>query len=411
MLWRLGIKSHIGCRRNCYELKVLQSESLMMLIDHLDRRKHPERFREASEFILGRLRRKRHYHKKSQGGDWVPINRIRRAGRATVIGWNTEPSHQIVLASGIRTHNSGKTQLVTQRSLYEAENKLVPGRQVYMNYPIEMNRLRNGFRVVDQDGKLTAQYPGQPQTAERIHYVEDVYGFLSKRRAELQEHPLRAEDEGRDVLALDEAWEYAGSRRSLAKRNVEFTDMLKIGRKLGFEIIASMQLKSSVDKVMRTLATKNILAERHYYIDMDDKQLKSWYEYTMWWAGGDTYWWWDAEFTKFIHYYYLSTALQAPGATSMEAMAENQEETAAQDEMDLMKNIAATLKDWDNRFAKNPFVNMKPAQAKRFYERLFRLLEGEQEARALRRKAPSSPSRPGPSSGHESSRDGPPSSA
>lgn len=272
---------------------------------------------------------------------------------------------------------AGKTQLLMAKILEEAENPSIEGREIYTNFPPYLERIKNGFKVVDQFGNPKLQIDPMPKAASRIHVIEDVYSFLGNRRSLLQKNALSEKDEGRDILALDEAWEYANSRRSQAKKNVDFVDYIKIGRKLGFEMINSMQLKSSVDKVMRVLATKNILAERHYFVDPADGLRKSYYEYTLWHSEGQETFFMTPEQSRLIHYFYSTTALQAPGAQSLEAMGgPNQQE-----EVDLMKEIASTLHDWDKRMSGNPILAMKPSQAKKFYQAVLKLLEQNQKTR------------------------------
>jgi hypothetical protein len=263
----------------------------------------------------------------------------------------------VIVAGGL---GAGKTQLVVQQCLQEAEKACmpdppVPGRQIYINFPVDIEKVRRDCAT-----------EGHPEVADRIHIVNDLYGFLANRRSELQLHPLKAEDEGRDILFLDEAWEYANSRRSLTKSSIDFVDYMRIARKLGFEVMASMQLKSSVDKVIRVLGSKNVLAERHYYTDTVEKKLKSYYEYTLWWSEGSTTFYIMPEQSKKIHEYYLTTQLQAPGQASLDSMV-GTPEFAAKDEQDLMRQILEQLKRWDARMQENPFLKMGPKRSQRLY--------------------------------------------
>ena len=297
MLWRLEVKSTIGyvnrkpgVFEGCWEVRVQECSSVKQLLDLLDDRKYPEKFKAAREALshIGQF----NTNSKSGNSLWVPVTGIDQLGIHTVVGWETNPSHEITLHSGFRTHNSGKTQLLTATALREAER----GRTVYINYPLTEDLQRDN-----------------PEVWNRIHYVEDVNQFLAQRRILLQENPLLAGEEGKDLLILDEAWEYANARRSMSNASVDFVGYLRIARKMGFEVFASMQLKSSVDKTLRTLATKQILAERHKYFDTHQQRIMSYYEYTIFHSEGWDTFYITPEQAEKIHKYYLTTALQTPG--------------------------------------------------------------------------------------------------
>lgn len=113
MLWRLGIHSTIKFRKGsksnykgCWIVSVARLESVKTLVDFLDDRKYPKRFEAVRSFFVSHklLRNKNTYVDAS--GSWVPINKVEKAGIEEVKGWETSPTHLILLRNGIVSHNT-----------------------------------------------------------------------------------------------------------------------------------------------------------------------------------------------------------------------------------------------------------------------------------------------------------------
>ena len=117
MLWRLGILSRLKKRhrgpneyQGCWEVVISERMFVEKLLSLLEPLKYPAKFLEASQ-QLSRVS-KQSNHAWHEGGFWLPIANIKKVGQEQVVGWDTLPSHQIVVSGGIKTHNSGKTTLI-----------------------------------------------------------------------------------------------------------------------------------------------------------------------------------------------------------------------------------------------------------------------------------------------------------
>lgn len=131
MLWRLGINCLIDFRqrkkgyKGCWEVEISQSKSVRKLIDILDPIKYPEKFDKARQNLDKIKPTSDHF--TDDIGEWIPITKIKKLGVKTVMGWETNPSQEIISYSGLRTHNSGKSSLdeVIAEENYKAGHTIV----------------------------------------------------------------------------------------------------------------------------------------------------------------------------------------------------------------------------------------------------------------------------------------------
>jgi len=117
MLWRLGIYSTIKHRvgqkqtiRGCWEVKVCQPSAKLAARLFKDI-KHPEIFDKLISYpevaLLNNLGVPRLSDK-----NWIKIRSIELIGEETVVGWQSNPDHEIISYGGLVTHNSGKSYAV-----------------------------------------------------------------------------------------------------------------------------------------------------------------------------------------------------------------------------------------------------------------------------------------------------------
>lgn len=130
ILWRLGIKGKVryelkGNMRayaGCWKVSIETRKQVEKLLEILDDRKYPEKFREAKECVK-RLSKQSDYF-ESIDGDWPAIYSIKKLGRRKVMGWETKPTHEIICSNGLKTHNSGKGFSIAKMVQWDIENGL-----------------------------------------------------------------------------------------------------------------------------------------------------------------------------------------------------------------------------------------------------------------------------------------------
>jgi len=135
---------------------------------------------------------------------------------------------------------SGKTTLLTFLGIKELEK----GRKVYANYD------------------LTDEFKNQyPELARNWIYVENVARLFLDRLIIAQGYDYVPYQ---DLLLIDEAsglWEARGSGGNEVENLM--SELIRLHRKLGFEMLTDVQLKSMVDLRLRSLAQMFVLAIHH----------------------------------------------------------------------------------------------------------------------------------------------------
>lgn len=103
ILWKLGINSIMKkhTSNNCWYVKITNKDNLLKLIDILDNTKYPDKFIQA-KILLSDMNDNR----SGYNGKYIRIKSIEHSGKGTVIGFEVNPTHEIISYLGMRTHNS-----------------------------------------------------------------------------------------------------------------------------------------------------------------------------------------------------------------------------------------------------------------------------------------------------------------
>ena len=132
MLWRLGIRStkrfkHYGTSVEGYwEVSVFDIPSIKRLVSFLDRKKYPSKFAALDTYVEQHERSaSKISHLADARGVWVQISSVVPIGRGEVIGWTTEPTHEIVCSQGLLTHNTGRWHFPNMEITADAIRKAI----------------------------------------------------------------------------------------------------------------------------------------------------------------------------------------------------------------------------------------------------------------------------------------------
>lgn len=103
ILWRLGIDSFIKhhSKRNCWYVKTTDKLNLLKILEFLDTKKYPEKFKIIKELINDLKEPKGNYH-----GRFVSLRYVKPIGKGNVVGFEVNPTHEIITYLGMRTHNT-----------------------------------------------------------------------------------------------------------------------------------------------------------------------------------------------------------------------------------------------------------------------------------------------------------------
>jgi hypothetical protein len=118
MLWKLGIFSYVKEEMNnnkFYRVMVNgNQDNLTRALDILPTNKYPKKFKTARKILSRPIQRTYINY------GWIAIKKIKHIGKGKVVGWTTEGTHEIISYCGMRTHNSGKSDICSIKGLYKA---------------------------------------------------------------------------------------------------------------------------------------------------------------------------------------------------------------------------------------------------------------------------------------------------
>lgn len=152
------------------------------------------------------------------------------------------PQRQGAINCFVGDVGSGKSLRCVGEAIMAAQS----GRHVYMNFPLKPN-----FAV------------DFPEMAERIHYVQDFYGFLEEREMEARQGKIYKEFEA--LFLIDEAQDVWNSRTQMQGAQVQSTNYIFVSRKIGLEMHMATQLASSIDKRAKLLVQVWIVCTKMIY--------------------------------------------------------------------------------------------------------------------------------------------------
>ena len=113
-----------------------------------------------------------------------------------------------------------------------------------------------------------------PDIYKAWFYVESLSSLFRDRIQIAMVTPYKSFE---DLLLVDEAWEIWESRESIDRFQILMSRLIFLSRKLGFELIMSAQLSSSLDKRARFLSEMWILASKEF-----TKQGEPFFKYYRW---------------------------------------------------------------------------------------------------------------------------------
>jgi hypothetical protein len=122
ILWKLGVYSYVKSELMSkstapfYRVLISSHESVLKLIDFLDHSKYPAKFTKAREILCKSKSATKGYR---ICGNWIRVKSISSIGRITVAGWTTHGNNEIISYCGMRTHNSGKSVVLSGKLLWE----------------------------------------------------------------------------------------------------------------------------------------------------------------------------------------------------------------------------------------------------------------------------------------------------
>ncbi len=272
MLWRLGVYSSVKRRlrekgvKGCWEVVVCQS-STKRAARLLKDIKYPEIFdkviAEADPPIENNLG-----VPYSCDRNWMRIRKVEYLGETTVVGWESNPDHQIISYGGLVTHNSGKSYTVAVICEELCKNK-VPF--VIVDVEGEYSGLKERYEVIwlgdDEacdlrwkskvDLKQLAKFaPDSPpivfdlsetyRPREKVNeFLIELYREISRRRTPY-------------LVILEEADRFSPQ---VGDRLPIFDEIARRGRKRGVGLMLCTQRPSLVDKNILSQCSNQLIGK------------------------------------------------------------------------------------------------------------------------------------------------------